>query len=237
MRDKKGTFPLNLKKITLIAGHFGSGKTEFAVNLALQSAQSGHATRLVDLDIVNPYFRSFEAKNQLDAAGVDLLVSSMGGYADIPAIPGDVAGIFIKNETREIVDLGGDPDGVRLLGMYERQLNNADFDFFFVFNANRPETATVEKGLRYFENIEFSSKQKFTALINNTHLIHETTVEEVLRGQDLALEIADKVGLPLLCNVMTEDIFEKIQAEPDYLAELKAPAFVIELQLKKPWEI
>ena len=198
MSEKKGIFPLNLKKITLIAGHFGSGKTEIAVNLALQNGLAGIPTRLLDLDIVNPYFRSFEAKEQLDAAGVDLLVSSLGGHADVPAIPGEVAGIFTKDETKEIVDLGGDPDGVRLLGMYERQLKNADFDFFFVFNANRPETATFEKGLRYFENIEFMSKQKFSGLINNTHLIHETGVDDVLRGQSIALKIADKVGLPLI---------------------------------------
>lgn len=237
MSEHKGIFSLNLKKITLIAGHFGSGKTEVAVNLALQSGRAGNPTRLVDLDIMNPYFRSFEAKEQLDAAGVDLLVSSMGGHADVPAIPGEVSGIFIKNETREIVDLGGDPDGVRLLGMYEHQLKEANFDFFFIFNANRPETATVEKGLRYFENIEFMSKQKFTGLINNTHLLDETTVEEVLRGQEIALEIADRVGVPLICNVMTQDIFEKIQAKQDQQSKLKSPAFVIELQMKKPWEI
>lgn len=237
MSEQKGIFPLNLKKITLIAGHFGSGKTEIAVNLALQNGLAGIPTRLLDLDIVNPYFRSFEAKEQLDAAGVDLLVSSLGGHADVPAIPGEVAGIFTKDETKEIVDLGGDPDGVRLLGMYERQLKNADFDFFFVFNANRPETATFEKGLRYFENIEFMSKQKFSGLINNTHLIHETGVEDVLRGQSIALKIADKVGLPLICNAMTRDIFEIIQSDHDLQVSLQAPAFIIDLQMKKPWEV
>lgn len=237
MSEQKGIFPLNLKKITLIAGHFGSGKTEIAVNLALQNGLAGIPTRLLDLDIVNPYFRSFEAKEQLDAAGVDLLVSSLGGHADVPAIPGEVAGIFTKDETKEIVDLGGDPDGVRLLGMYERQLKNADFDFFFVFNANRPETATFEKGLRYFENIEFMSKQKFSGLINNTHLIHETGVEDVLRGQSIALKIADKVRLPLICNAMTRDIFEIIQSDHDLQVSLQAPPFIIDLQMKKPWEV
>lgn len=237
MSEQKGIFPLNLKKITLIAGHFGSGKTEIAVNLALQNGLAGIPTRLLDLDIVNPYFRSFEAKEQLDAAGVDLLVSSLGGHADVPAIPGEVAGIFTKDETKEIVDLGGDPDGVRLLGMYERQLKNADFDFFFVFNANRPETATFEKGLRYFENIEFMSKQKFSGLINNTHLIHETGVDDVLRGQSIALKIADKVRLPLICNAMTRDIFEIIQSDHDLQVSLQAPVFIIDLQMKKPWEV
>lgn len=237
MNEVEGVFPLNLKKITLIAGHFGSGKTEIAVNLALQNGQAGVPTRLLDLDIVNPYFRSFEAKAQLDAAGVDLLVTSMGGQADVPAIPGEVAGIFSKSETKEIVDLGGDPDGVRLLGMYERQLKNADFDFFFVFNANRPETADFDKGLRYFNNIEFMSKQKFSGLINNTHMIHETSVDDVLHGQDIALKIADKVGLPLICNAMTRDIFEKVQSDQDLLARLKAPAFILDLQMKKPWEV
>ena len=237
MSEQKGIFPLNLKKITLIAGHFGSGKTEIAVNLALQNGLAGIPTRLLDLDIVNPYFRSFEAKEQLDAAGVDLLVSSLGGHADVPAIPGEVAGIFTKDETYEIVDLGGDPDGVRLLGMYERQLKNADYDFFFVFNANRPETATFEKGLRYFENNEFMSKQKCSGLINNTHLIHETGVDEVLRGQSIALKIADKVGLPLICNAMTRDIFEIIQSDHDLQVSLQAPVFIIDLQMKKPWEV
>ena len=237
MSREKGKFPVDLKKITIIAGHFGSGKTEVALNLAMQSGRDGQATRLLDLDIVNPYFRSFEAKEQLEAAGVDLLVSSMGGYADMPAIPADVMSIFAPGETREIVDLGGDPDGTRLLGMYERQLNKADFDFFFVFNANRPETASFEQGLRFFENIEYISKQIFSGIINNTHLIHETTVDDVLKGQKLALDLAEEVNLPLICNVITEGVFEKFQESPASEAELQAPVFLIELYMKKPWEV
>ncbi len=237
MSKEEGTFPVSLKKITIIAGHFGSGKTEVALNLAMQSGREGQPTRLLDLDIVNPYFRSFEARKPLEAAGVDLLVSSMGGYADMPAIPADVMSIFAPTETREIVDLGGDPDGTRLLGMYERQLKKADFDFFFVFNANRPETASFEQGLRFFENIEFISKQKFSGIINNTHLIHETTMADVLKGQELALKIAAEVNLPLICNVMTQKVFDEFQESPASAAMLEAPVFLIDLYMKKPWEV
>lgn len=219
------------KHLTIIGGHYGSGKTEFAVNLALAMAGQGVPTRLVDLDIVNPYFRSYEKRDVLEAAGVEMIVTSIGGTADIPALPPDVAKVFVDKDTRSLFDLGGDPVGARVLGFYEPQLKATDFDFWFVCNARRPETENAEKALRYLRSIEIMSKQRFTGIINNTHLTRETRREDILLGEEVALELANKSGLPLVFTTVEERLLDIIKGET------KAPLFPLRIYMRKPWEL
>lgn len=219
------------KQLTIIAGHYGSGKTEFSVNLALNAAQEGQATRLVDLDIVNPYFRSYEKKALLEAAGVEVIVSSIHGTADIPALPPDVAKAFVDKETHSVFDLGGDPEGVRVLGFYEPQIQATDYDMWLVLNGRRPETATLEKAYAYCQAIEIMSKQKFTGIINNTHMITETSLEDILFGEELALELANKYGLPLLYTTVEERLLDNVKDK------LHSPIFPMRRYMCKPWEI
>lgn len=230
MDQKSSIYIRNIKPITLIAGHYGSGKTEFAVNLALWLSVYERKSTLVDLDIVNPYFRSFERKDLLEKADVKLIATSMGGLADIPALPAEVASIFSDRERVAIVDLGGDPEGARVLGFYEPQLNEADFDYFLVLNANRPETANAEKAEHYMRNIEFLSKQKFTGIINNTHLCRETAADDIIRGEKLAYALADKTGLPVIWNVVEKRLLNAVEGR------LRAEIFPIDILMTKPWE-
>ncbi len=219
------------KQITIISGHYGTGKTEFAVNLAMAMARDGRKTALADLDIINPYFRSYERSRELEREGVTVFVTSNRGKADIPALPPDVMSIFVNREQQSIIDLGGDPAGARLLGVYQPQLDKIDYDFWFVINQNRAENATIEKTIHYLRMTQAMSKQDVTGIVNNTHLGRETTADDILRGDAFAAQVAQALDLPLIYTV-GERQFEK-----ELKGQLKGSFFPIDLYMIKPWEL
>lgn len=217
--------------ITIISGHYGTGKTEFAVNLAITMARHGRKTALVDLDIVNPYFRSAERRAELERHQVTVHVTSQGGKADTPSLPASIMSIFIDPDLQTVVDLGGDPVGARVLGYYKPQLDETPHDFWFLVNRNRPENASLEKIIAYLEQTEKTSKQKVTGIVNNTHLGRETSAEDILRGDAMAAELAGQLGLPLIYTVGER----KFEAEVK--GRLKGSFFPIDLYMVKPWEL
>ena len=168
------------KRIQIITGHYGSGKTEFAVNLALHFAEKGEKTALADLDIVNPYFRSAERRALLEQHGIRVISTSLSGYVDLPAVTPEVLAIFDDPSYRGVLDVGGDPEGAHMLGRYERQLARENFDLLCVLNANRPETRDAEKAELYLRAIEIACGQKVTGIVNNTNLARESTGEVLL---------------------------------------------------------
>ena len=219
------------KQITIISGHYGTGKTEFAVNLAIVMARDGRKTALADLDIVNPYFRSYERSRELELEGITVYVTSNFGKADIPALPPDIMSIFVNQQQQSIIDLGGDPVGARLLGYYQPQLDRIDYDFWFVINQNRAENATIEKVTRYLELTEATSKQRINGIVNNTHLGNETTAEIIMRGDDFAANVARSTNLPLIYTI-GERKFEK-----ELKGRLNGSFFPIDRYMTKPWEL
>ena len=225
------TMKLPDRKITIISGHYGTGKTEFAVNLAIAMARDGRKVSLVDLDIVNPYFRSIERKAQLEREGVVVHVTSQGGKADIPALPAAIMSVFIDPELQTVIDLGGDPGGARVLGYYKPQIDQTPHDFWFLINRNRPENATAEKAIAYLRQTEVASRQKITGIINSTHLGRETSTEDILRGDALAAEIADILGLPLIYTVAERKFEDELKSL------VKGSFFPIDLYMIKPWEL
>ena len=220
-----------MKRIQIITGHYGSGKTEYAVNLALHLAQTTENVALADMDIVNPYFRSYEQTKRLEDAGIRVIVTSCGGVADIPAINPEVMSIFQQEKWTGVLDIGGDPIGARVLARFAPQLNPEDFDLLFVLNANRPETKDVESALQYMQGIEAECRQKVTGIVNNTHLCGETTAEEILKGARLAQQLSERTSLPVIHHAVQRKFVEQVQ---DKLSE---PVLPMNIYMKKPWEI
>ena len=220
-----------MKRIQIITGHYGSGKTEYAVNLALHLAQERENVALADLDIVNPYFRSYEQAKRLEDAGIRVIVTSCGGIADIPAINPEVMSVFQQEKWTGVLDIGGDPIGARVLARFAPQLKTSDFDLLFVLNANRPETKDVESALQYMQGIEAECRQKVTGIVNNTHLCGETTAEEILKGAKLAHELSERTSLPVIHHAVQRKFVEQVQ---DKLSE---PVLPMNIYMKKPWEI
>ena len=220
-----------MKRIQIITGHYGSGKTEYAVNLALALAQEKEHVALADMDIVNPYFRSYEQAKRLEDAGIRVIVTSCGGIADIPAINPEVMSIFQQEQWTGVLDIGGDPIGARVLARFAHQLKPDDFDLLFVLNANRPETKDVESALQYMQGIEAECRQKVTGIVNNTHLCGETTAEEILKGAKLAQALSERTSLPVIHHAVQRKFVEQVQ---DKLSE---PVLPMNIYMKKPWEI
>ena len=221
---------LSPHRLLIVTGHFGTGKTEFSVNLALALARAGEKVMMADLDIVNPYFRSRERREALEAAGVRLITSSQDSEnADMPSLPAEILTVLEDRSYRGVLDIGGDPDGARVLARYQPKITAEDYQLLFVSNANRPEVRKAEDAISYLRCIEEVTGLTCGGIVNNTHLCGETTAEEVLRGAELARAISEKTGIPVLCHTAEERLIPELTA----LAE---PIFPITIQMKKPWE-
>ena len=220
-----------MKRIQIITGHYGSGKTEYAVNLALSLVREKDNVVLADLDIVNPYFRSYEQTKTLEDAGVKVIVTSCGGVADIPALNPEVMSVFQQEKWNGVLDIGGDPIGARVLARFAHQIREDSYDLLFVLNANRPETKDVESALQYMRGIEKECLLKVTGIVNNTHLCGETTAEEIIKGAKLAHALSEATGLPVVHHAVQEKFVEAVKPS------LTEPILPMKIYMKKPWEI
>ena len=215
----------------IITGHYGSGKTEYAVNLAMDMAHRMENVVLADLDIVNPYFRSYEQTKMLEDAGVKVIVTSCGGVADIPALNPAVMSVFQDSKWNGILDIGGDPIGARVLARFAHQIHEDEYDLLFVLNANRPETKDVDCALQYMRGIEAECHLKVTGIVNNTHLCAETTAEEIIKGACLAHALSERTGLPVVHHAVQRKFVDQVA---DQLTE---PVLPMNIYMRKPWEI
>lgn len=217
-------------RVRIITGHYGSGKTEFAVNYAIKLAEANKNVMIADLDVVNPYFRSREKEEFLIDKGIRVTGSNLKGMAaDVPAISGEVLTPLQNEDYEAILDVGGDPVGARTLGRYHKYFEEGKYDMFFVINANRPETQTKEKVIEYLKNIEFQSRAKVTGLINNTHLLRGTTVEDVLRGQKLCKEVSEELNIPIKYISCLENIAKELPED------LEGEIFPIKMYMREEW--
>lgn len=217
-------------RISIVTGHYGTGKTEFAVNLALAMAEAGEQVMLADLDIVNPYFRSRERRPLLEGAGVRLISSSQAcSDADVPALPAELLTILENRGIRGILDIGGDPVGARVLARFHPKLIQEDCQLIYVLNANRPEVRNADSAIAYLRGIEATTGLTCTGIVNNTHLCQETTEAEIRKGAALAAAVSRETGIPVLCHVAEERFAEK-------LSDLPETVFPITIKMKKPWE-
>lgn len=218
------------KRVRIIIGHYGSGKSEFSVNYAVKLAELGKKVALADIDIVNMYFRSRERREELEDLGVKVIGSQIEAPAvEVPSISAEVYGP-LQDETYDfVIDVGGDPVGARALGRYVDYYKEGNYDMFFVLNANRPETQTLNKALEYMRKIEDVSRAKVTGIVNNTHLLKSTEVEDVLKGNKLAQELSQATGIPLKYNVAIETIADKVPKD------ISGEIFPIKMFMRDEW--
>jgi hypothetical protein len=202
------------KRVTILVGHFGSGKTEIALNGALDLAAAGVPITLADLDVVKPYFRSRSARAILADSGIELLAPSGANvHADLPIIVPQIRSQLRDPNHRLIMDVGGDEVGARVLGSLSDVVPFDDTDCLLVLNFRRPSTPDPEAALLMIREIEAVGRVPVSGLISNTHLMEETTPAVVIGGYRKAVETARLAELPLVAVTVTEDLAADLREE------------------------
>ena len=206
---------LQAKRVTLFAGHYGSGKTNIAVNFALHLAGEGKAVTLADMDIVNPYYRSKDSAQELEAAGVKVIASAYANTnVDVPALPQEMYAVTEDKTRYAVLDVGGDDRGALALGRYAPAiLVENDYHMIYVFNAARPLSRTAEAAMEIMREIETAGGIPFTAVINNTNLGRETTWDTVTASHAEAEKLSQLSGLPLLFTSVEKNVLPHSEGE------------------------
>lgn len=221
---------MEYKRVTLLAGHYGSGKTNIAVNLALLQKRGGFQVYVADLDIVNPYYRTKDSEDELKAAGIPLICSPYANSnVDVPALPQELYRIVDDQSSHMVVDIGGDDRGAYALGRFASRLKEeGDYEMILVLNKYRPLTAEAKDAVTIMSEIEAAGHLPFTAIINNSNLGVATSPEDVLASVAYAQTIAKKTGLPLVLTTVWEEIYPALKGKIPDLMPLK-------LQRKRLW--
>ena len=222
-----------LKRITLYTGNLGSGKTEVAVNTALGLMRLGKKTSLVDLDIINPYFRSRRVKKQLEKLGLHVVTPEGNlSFADLPALSPAVKGVIQDDKKTGVFDVGGDDVGAVALGRYKDWLQEQDHQMLLVINTCRPFTRDPEGIIKYLQSIQGASGIKVSGLVNNTNLGGETDLATVLEGFRIVSRTSKMLGLPIIFTAVTKGLEEETKRE----LEKESNILVLEKFMKTPWE-
>ncbi|MCL2201971.1 MAG: hypothetical protein FWB75_08395 [Oscillospiraceae bacterium] len=203
-----------VKRKIIVTGHYGSGKTEFSVSLAmLHAGHVGEKLALVDLDIVNPYFRARERREMLEAAGVKLYGDHFDTAitAEIPALGANVRIPLEDSSCRVIIDAGGNDAGALVLNQFTKYFTDDDTTVLAVVNACRPDTADVQGVLAHIASIESATGLKITQLVNNTHLLTETTAQMIHRGFELCTQVCNQTGIELLCSCYPKNTVDPME--------------------------
>ncbi len=201
------------KRITLFAGHYGSGKTNIAVNYALHLAKEGKKVCIGDLDIVNPYFRTKDSEEELAKAGVELISPQFANSnVDLPALPAEAYRLVEDKSIYAIMDIGGDDRGAYALGRYAPSiLAENNYRMAFVANCYRPLTRTPEDALEVMREIEAACGIPFTCIVNNSNLGEETTPETIVASETYIHELSRLSSLPLWITTAREDISREME--------------------------
>ncbi|MBE6787654.1 MAG: hypothetical protein E7537_04840 [Ruminococcaceae bacterium] len=201
------------KRVTLLCGHYGSGKTNVAVNMAYDLKQKQKDVVIADLDIVNPYFRTKDSKQDLESKGITLISSDYAGTnVDIPAMPQQMYMITHNKDVNAIIDVGGDDRGALALGrLMPDILAEDDYEMLFVINCYRPLTRDAESTIEVMHEIELAGKCKFTAIVNNSNLGNETKIEDVLNSVSYANEVSRLTGLPIKCTCVHSELYQNVK--------------------------
>ena len=224
------------KRLTLFAGHYGSGKTNIAVNYALMLAAEGKPVVIGDLDIVNPYFRTADSKKVLEAAGVTLISPQFANSnVDLPALPAEAYRLVEDKSVYGIMDIGGDDRGAYALGRYVPAIKGENnYRMVFVANCYRPLTRTPEEALAVMKEIEAACGLAFTDIINNSNLGPETAPETVLSSLSYIEELSKLSGLPVFAHTAEKTVAEALSGKLNPVIPLRLQEKYFDLPSQKP---
>ena len=224
------------KRLTLFAGHYGSGKTNIAVNYAMHLAAEGKKVCIADLDIVNPYFRTADSAKELAAAGVTLISPQFANSnVDLPALPAEAYRLVTDRESFGIMDIGGDDRGAYALGRYTPSiLEEGNYRMVYVANCYRPLTRTAEDAMEVMREIEAACGLQFTHIINNSNLGHETTAETVLDSLPFIENLSALSGLPVFLHTVREDLAPELAGRLENVFPLRLQEKYFDLPTQKP---
>lgn len=214
---------MNYKRITLLCGHYGSGKTNVAVNMAFDIKKVYDKVAIADLDIVNPYFRTKDSAKELEGANIKLIASEYAGTnVDIPAMPQEMYSLTHDKTVHAVIDVGGDDRGALALGRIAPAIiEENNYECLLVINKFRPLTPDVASTLEVMLEIEAAGKIKFTGIVNNSNLGEETTAEDVLGSLFYAEEFSKASGLPIKCTSVNEKLFSELNGKIQNLFPLR----------------
>lgn len=229
-----------MKRFIVVIGNFGSGKTELSLNMAFAASKTQRTT-LVDLDIINPYFRSTERKEELNSAGIRLLSPTFAMMGvEVPSLPADIYSVFSDDSETVIFDVGGDPAGAVALGQYKRFFDKeGNVEVYYAINARRPFSCSVELNLDMISRITQASRMGITGIINNTNLSQETSAADLVDGYAIVKDTAISADLPVIYTSGTPRVLESFLRYADenkldraYIGEPLA----IERYMHRDWE-
>ncbi len=220
-----------MKKIIIICGHYGCGKTNLSLNLAIEAAKDGQQVVLVDLDVVNPYFRSSEYGELLSEYHVRLIAPVYANSTlDIPSLSPAIHSVLSdESDGLVIIDAGGDDVGATALGQFAREISQGPYEMYYVVNHYRPLSIEAQDTVELLREIEFASRLKATGVVNNSHLKQETRAESILEAVPYGKEAAQKLGLPLCFTTVPDFLENELQGKVENLHPVK-------VYVRSPWE-
>jgi len=223
---------INLTGVVVIVGNYGSGKTEVCINLAVNRKLAGIDVRIADLDLVNPYFRTREAKGPLSEIGIEIVLPPERYLqADLPILSPQVAGLIRQPSELTLLDVGGDDVGATVLATLENELKAQPLRVLQVVNPLRPYTETVDGCLQIRRQIEQASRLTVNGIIGNANLIDETTADDIYNGYDFVSGLCETSGLPLEFITVSRQVLPAVN-----MRRFTCPLLVIERQLVPPWQ-
>ena len=219
-----------MKRITLFAGHYGSGKTNIAVNYAKFIKNQGFHAAIIDLDIVNPYFRTKDSEKELAESGIELVSSEYANTnLDAPALPKEIYSSIADKTKHLIIDVGGDDRGAVALGRFAPDiLAENDFDMLFVVNFYRPLTVTAEEALAVMREIELAGHIPFTGIVHNSNIGGETAVSDIIKKEIELKKLEGLSGLPTVMTAAAEKLCSADAASGFFRLKLQDKYYEIE---------